>query len=93
MSGTCATQDDTSRYKVLQGDIQGSTVLAIQARVVGSWTPFNHTDDVLRRMNPGYGLLCRNQEQLDGQCEDYEVRYCCSGDTLVKEKGRLKLPS
>ena len=92
INGTCATQDDTSVYRVLQGGKQDA-VLAMQARVIGSWIPFNHTDDFLSRLDPGYGLLCRNQQQVDGQCEDYEVRYCCLGDILTKKKGTIYLHS
>ena len=51
--------------------------LAVQGRVVGSWIPYNHTNDVFKRIDNGFGLSCINEEQSDGQCENYEVRYCC----------------
>jgi len=50
---------------------------AIEARVVGSKLPFNSTDDIITKISPNQGLRCFNKYQVDGHCQDYEVRYCC----------------
>ena len=60
------------------GNNAGSDVpFAIEARVVGSQLPYNSTKDILTKINPDIGLICFNKYQVDGQCEDYELRYCC----------------
>ncbi|ESO93028.1 hypothetical protein LOTGIDRAFT_119892 [Lottia gigantea] len=28
-------------------------------------------------IGPRYGFSCKNENQLDGKCEDYKVRFCC----------------
>lgn len=63
--------------------------LAIQARVNGSRIPFNHTDDTLV-VNPIFGLHCYNRDQVDGQCEDYEVRFCCYSEFYACESDGTK---
>ena len=60
-----------------------STPFALQARVVDTHVPFTHTDDKLKRIGPDYGLVCFNNFQEDGQCEDYEIRYCVYDGRLI----------
>lgn len=35
------------------------------------------TNDILKRFSPVYGLQCRNEDQDNEHCHDYEVRYLC----------------
>ncbi|CAH1274229.1 CILP2 [Branchiostoma lanceolatum] len=49
----------------------------IQARVKGSNTPATQTSEYFVKFSPLDGLVCRDAHQLDGRCEDYEVRYWC----------------
>ena len=52
---------------------------AIGARVVSSNTSYQLAGDTVH-LTPSSGLLCFSQQQNDGQCEDYQVRYCCPGE-------------
>lgn len=52
----------------------------IQARVVGYIETYNmgdETPDLLAQFNASYGLACKNADQEDGKCSDYEVRFLC----------------
>ena len=53
--------------------------IAAQSRILGT-TDISTTEDVQFSLN---GLRCKNTEQRDGKCSDYEVRFCCP------EKGKL----
>lgn len=48
-----------------------------QARRVGTGTPANSTGEVFFRNSPIDGLVCRNADQPDNTCFDYEVRFLC----------------
>jgi len=50
--------------------------LAIQARLVGNKKSWRSTGEVMT-VNPNAGLICKNRDQTDKRCENYEVRYCC----------------
>ena len=50
--------------------------LAIQARLVSNQLPYQAGGDTLT-ISPSVGLICKNVDQTDGRCTDYEVRYCC----------------
>ena len=52
--------------------------LAIQARSVDSSPSYgdNFSPDFFH-LDMNHGFSCVNSEQDDGQCDDYEVRYCC----------------
>jgi len=49
--------------------------VAAQARLVttGAMTTTEVVDFNLN------GLVCKNNDQPDGFCQDYEVRFCCHG--------------
>jgi len=49
---------------------------ASQARVVSTGTIF--TNQIVRFGL--HGLVCMNENQVDGQCLDYEVRFCCANE-------------
>ncbi|KAI8503251.1 hypothetical protein Bbelb_190720 [Branchiostoma belcheri] len=53
------------------------SVTKLQARVKGSHVPAEQSGDRLFIFDPRLGLACRNEDQEDKQCEDYEVRFCC----------------
>lgn len=50
--------------------------IGIQARIVGSRIPYQNTGETLI-VSPQQGLICRNDAQPDGSCQDYEVRFFC----------------
>lgn len=50
--------------------------VAIQCRAK-SGTYFTQTSDQVVTCERDIGLICKNNEQLDGYCEDYEVRFYC----------------
>lgn len=68
---------------------QGCNDLKLEARVKGSENSFKvfspedvktHTEDIVE-LATGLdmsGLSCSNDQQADGACEDYEVRFCCA---------------
>jgi len=49
---------------------------AIQARLVSNKKPYQYGGDVVT-INPSDGFSCVSNQQTDGRCNDYEVRYCC----------------
>ncbi|XP_035676925.1 latrophilin Cirl-like [Branchiostoma floridae] len=49
----------------------------IQARVRGSNTPASRTGERFFKFNPQEGIVCRNADQRDRRCQDYEVRFWC----------------
>jgi len=52
---------------------------AIDARLVSNNDPYQSANQVVT-ISTSYGFQCVNS-QNSGQCEDYEVRFCCpSGD-------------
>ena len=68
---------------------QGCNDLLLEARVKGSLSSFRVASpaDVLEQTGEvvvlaegpnASGLSCKNSDQTDGRCEDYEVRFCCS---------------
>ena len=46
---------------------------AAQSRILGT-TDMSTTENVHFGLN---GLRCKNSEQPNGRCKDYEVRFCC----------------
>ncbi len=46
--------------------------------------PAYQTGEILRAYNSKDGLICVNNEQPDGRCDDYEVRMCCPGKNNFK---------
>eukprot|EP00058_Branchiostoma_floridae_P016783 XP_002602271.1 hypothetical protein BRAFLDRAFT_76958 [Branchiostoma floridae] len=49
----------------------------IQAQVKGTNSPASLTGDRFFQFNPLQGIVCKNCDQSDGGCEDYEVRFWC----------------
>jgi len=62
LRGTCASEDAAPK--------------AIQARLVKDQQPYTTSGETVT-ISPGFGFVCRNRDQGDKYCEDYEVRYCC----------------
>ena len=56
-----------------------SNPTAIDARVVGNHTNYNQTGQTLI-VAPQMALGCFNDEQPNGTCLDYEVRFCCRSE-------------
>ena len=54
---------------------------AIETRIVGGngtvYIPSDTTPDQLSYFTPAKGLACRNGDQADNRCNDYEVRFLC----------------
>eukprot|EP00058_Branchiostoma_floridae_P013209 XP_002598697.1 hypothetical protein BRAFLDRAFT_107173 [Branchiostoma floridae] len=50
---------------------------AIQARVRGTHIQAFQTGQQFHSFDEAVGFLCRNSDQSDGSCLDYEVRFCC----------------
>ncbi|XP_013400493.1 mucin-5AC-like [Lingula anatina] len=60
----------------------GCKPIAAECRVKGSTSTFTRwsgtAPDILEvHCLPTQGLLCRNSQQADGSCADYEIRYLC----------------
>ena len=49
---------------------------AVDARVVGDQTHYSQTGQILT-VDSKTGLECVNDQQPNGVCLDYEVRFCC----------------
>ncbi|CAH1248578.1 CILP2 [Branchiostoma lanceolatum] len=50
---------------------------AIEARVRGTLTPASQTGEQFLNFDTTVGFECRNIDQTDRYCLDYEVRFCC----------------
>lgn len=61
-----------------------ATPMDFQARSVRTKIFHNSTGNRFEYADKESGLLCLNVRQCDGQCEDYEIRFCCP---LQPEKG------
>jgi hypothetical protein len=61
------------------------TPFRLEAHVVGSGNVFATDDlpDTLSTFNLRDGLVCNNNQQTDGQCNDYSVRYLCEYPTTI----------
>jgi hypothetical protein len=73
-------KDEENEFRSLYASCQSPTIL--QAHVVDSSDVFSTGDgipDKLHTFNLKDGLECRNSEQKDGQCNDYQLRYMCNG--------------
>lgn len=58
--------------------------LSIETRLNGGaqvWTAFDQTPDYLASFDPQAGLVCKNADQADGTCGDYQVRFQCQQGT------------
>lgn len=56
--------------------------VAMEARLVKGeviYVPGADTPDVLQNFDVKSGLACANDDQVDGECGDYEVRFLCEG--------------
>ena len=51
---------------------------AVDARVVGVHTHYSQTGENVGVSLDG-GFYCENAAQPDGNCMNYEVRFCCNG--------------
>ncbi|XP_019631664.1 PREDICTED: uncharacterized protein LOC109475460 [Branchiostoma belcheri] len=49
----------------------------IQARVIGTGQDASTTGEYFAFYDPVNGFVCRKEDQKDGVCLDYEVRFCC----------------
>ena len=49
--------------------------VAVEGRVVGT---HEETTSENVRVDIVQGIWCENQNQEDGSCQDYEVRFCCA---------------
>jgi len=53
--------------------------LAVQARMIGS--SVLETDEIVKISLAGFS--CVNDDQFQGGCSDYEVRFCCETNTVL----------
>lgn len=64
----------------------------IEARVRGTqqaFRPGTITSQKLRTFDAGKGLQCYNQDQKNGACPDFEVRFLCAAPTLAQTRAVL----
>jgi len=54
--------------------------LAVQARMIGS--SVLETDEIVKISLAGFS--CVNDDQFQGGCSDYEVRFCCETNTVLR---------
>ncbi|XP_078667948.1 clotting factor C-like [Branchiostoma floridae x Branchiostoma belcheri] len=54
------------------------TPTAVHARVISTQQEASLTGQHISSYDTTAGFLCRNVDQPDGICMDYEVRFCCS---------------
>lgn len=70
--------------------------LAVECRVVGSHIPFDQAGENLQAAcTTDKGLICKNEDQSDKRCEDYEIRFQCPPGKLwieMIDKTSTKLP-
>ncbi|XP_002730909.1 mucin-5AC-like [Saccoglossus kowalevskii] len=52
-------------------------------------TPADQTGEVFLFMSPTRGFACINDDQPDGVCQDYKVRFCC--DDATEKSGECPL--
>nr|CAB3235280.1 peroxidase [Phallusia mammillata] len=64
--------DDESRGK--SHKCKGPIAIQVQTT---KGVPARETGEVFRKHSPFAGFLCRKQDQQDGRCLDYKVRYLC----------------
>ncbi|XP_066269245.1 uncharacterized protein [Branchiostoma lanceolatum] len=61
----------------------------VHARVIATQQEASLTGETFVYYDTANGFACRNQQQRDGRCMDYEVRFCCpdpycpSGDPFL----------
>ncbi|XP_078603178.1 uncharacterized protein LOC144877147 [Branchiostoma floridae x Branchiostoma japonicum] len=55
---------------------------AVQARVRATHVAANQTGQQFESYGKAVGFLCRNTDQSDGTCLDYEVRFCCDSEPV-----------
>ncbi|KAK6189109.1 hypothetical protein SNE40_005148 [Patella caerulea] len=60
----------------IEVSIPCSSPSSIQARLVDNQAPYQTGEDFVL-LSPTGGLTCLNDQQLDGECNNYEVRFCC----------------
>ncbi|XP_068199367.1 cartilage intermediate layer protein 1-like [Antennarius striatus] len=53
------------------------TPLYIEAVTIDTMTPAISTGETIYIYNPTQGFVCRNEDQKDGACHDYKVRFGC----------------
>eukprot|EP00058_Branchiostoma_floridae_P024991 XP_002610481.1 hypothetical protein BRAFLDRAFT_85622 [Branchiostoma floridae] len=63
---------------------------AIQARVHGTHVDAFQTGQQFQSFDKTVGFLCRNSDQSDGSCLDYEVRFCCDSEIWYQRLGCWK---
>merc|ERR1712130_860200 len=61
--------------------------VAIEGRLVGSHATTTTEDISITLTAPNIGLVCQNENQGDGSCLDYEVRFCCIKKVTSLEVG------
>jgi hypothetical protein len=73
------TGDWENRTGFPSGEVCGSPT-DIEARVRGTtsvFSPYDPRPETLQTFTASDGLVCRNIDQADGFCNDYEVRFLC----------------
>ena len=69
-----------------QGTDLCANPIAAQSRILGT-TDMSTTEHVQFSSN---GLRCKNSEQTDGKCSDYEVRFCCPQKSKLSNSGNFQ---
>jgi hypothetical protein len=66
----------------------GVTPVSMQARIVGQTELMASRNEVFR-MEPAYGLRCVDADQSTSNCQDYAVRFLCTGAAVASAKTTL----
>ncbi|XP_019623012.1 PREDICTED: uncharacterized protein LOC109469067 [Branchiostoma belcheri] len=61
-----------------------ATPVGIHARVHGTRMGALLTGELFEAFGPTSGIVCKNSDQADGICEDYEARYCCETSNVCR---------
>ncbi|KAK6189108.1 hypothetical protein SNE40_005147 [Patella caerulea] len=69
---------DNERLKeILDGNFDVCTKpTSVEARLVATEEPYFTANEMVS-ISPSLGFICQNDLQVDGMCENYEVRFCC----------------
>ena len=74
--GTDGTDDENFAAHVGGGNVECPMISAIEVQILGQ--PDAVVDEVLT-LDGKVGATCLDADQTDGDCEDYEIRFCCEG--------------
>jgi len=69
------------------------TPIDIEVVTVDGETPAREMGEVFKTFKADKGFICLNQDQTDGKCHDYKVRYLCPKIQSMKMRDLVQLVS